>query len=313
METTSFDRGPMLGYHIGYTVRFCNEECLKHYHFHRSSSHTEIIFHKRTAQVSDSDIHFLTIVCGVLGTNLERSRVIAQFYCDVSQNKKVYVLLQMRSVPKQRFLAFSLSDDFLPLVFMPNPVSLTDEDRFMIASLQLIIKSFLEKLDIPNLLTCITSILGEDSSKQFAEQTLKVPPLQPSLCVMPSGFYISQKDQTIICPHPYNIVLHKTNKRLGYSTYLLLNSAANIQEGSQFVVLFHNNSVDCKVKIVYAVEDSLDAVTVKKLEGVEPQPLLSPYDDLLMECCKEIVCVEITSMLQERGFDHLGDFITNYK
>ena len=278
---------------------------MKHYRFHRNSSQTEILFHRRTTSLSHtvSERHFLTIVCGLLDTKLERNRVVAQFYYSDTQ-EKVYVLLQIRFVPNQCFLAFVSSDDMLPLICLPNPMPLTDEDMFIIRGLQLVTKSVLAKLDYPNLLTCARSVL-EDS--KCVGKSLEVPPLQPSLNMLPCGFQISDDDQPIICPHPYHILLHKTNTT--HTTYLLVNSAANIKEADQFLVIFYKRSVDCVIKTVYTVDDSLGAIAVKKLDSFDSS-LLSSYDTLLLECCKEIVCAELKSMLHDRGYDHLRAFLT---
>lgn len=313
METTSFDRGPLLGYHVSETVRFCNDECMKHYRFHRSSSHTQVLFHTKTTPLSCSvsHRHFLTVFCGLLGTNLERSKVIARFFCGSSQKEGVYVLLQIRFVPKQQFLAFVLSDDFLPVTCVPNPMPLTDEDMLIIAGFQLVMKSILAKLGFPDFSTCVSSILEDENSTTFPERSLEVSPLQPSLDNLPDGFKISEEDQTIVCPHPYSIVLHRTMK--SYTICLLANLTAEVKENGQFLALFYSCSVDCTVKAIYAVEDSLVAVTVKRVDGSESQPLLSSYDELVVECCKSIVHVELMSMLKERGVDRLGAFVTNYK
>ena len=313
METTSFDRGPVLGYHVTETVRFCNDECLKHYRFHRSSSYTQILFHKRITPPNHAigHEHFLTVLCGLLGTNLERNKIIAQFYYNCSEKERIYVLLQIRFVPEQRFLAFVPSDDFVPHTCLPNPVPLTDEDMLMITGLHLVMKGILAKLNFPDLVSCATSVLEDEGSITFPEQTLEVPPLQPSIDILPSGFKISLDDQTITCPHPYSIALHQTTKT--YTTCLLADLMTKINGNGQFLVLFYNYSVDCTIKTIYAVEDSLDTITVTTLNGPESQLLLSPYDEQFVEICKTIVCVELTSMLEKRGCDRLGDFITTYK
>ena len=312
METTTFDRGPVLGYHVTETVRFCTDECLKHYRFHRNSSYTKILFHKRTTPNHAIDYeHFLTVMCGLVGTNLERNKIIAQFYYSCSQKERVYVLLQIRFVPEQRFLAFVPSDDFLPLTCLPNPVTLTDEDMLIITGLHFVVKGILAKLKFTDLVSCATSILEDKNIITFPEQTLELPPLQPSVDTLPSGFKISLDDQTSICPHPYCIVLHQTTKT--YTTCLLANLMTKINSDGQFLVLFYNYSVDCTIKTVYAVEDCVDTFSVMTLSEPESQHLLSPYDEQFVEICKTIVCVELTSMLERRGFDHLRDFITTYK
>ena len=315
METTSFDRGPVLGYHVGETVRFCDNECIKHYRFNRSSSYTQVLFHKKSASLNHiaSHEHFLTVLCGLLDTSMERNKVIARFYCSSSKKERVYILLQVRFVPKQRILAFVPSDDFLPLTCLPNPVPLTDEDMFIIAGLHMVMKSIFAKFDFPDLVSCAGSILEHKSSTTFPEQSLEVPPLQPFIDILPNNFKISSEDQIIICPHPYYIILHKTTKT--YATYLLANSTTEIKDDDQFLVLFYNCSVDYTIKAIYAVEDGFDTISVKTLIGSKSQPIqnLSSYDELVVENCKTIVYVELMSMLQERGFDQLGTFFTNYK
>lgn len=313
LETTSFDRGPVLGYHFTEAIRFCNEECLKHYRFHKSSSHTQILFHKRISPPDHAICHehFLTVTCGLPGISLERNKVIAQFYHSSSQEERIYVLLQIRFVPKQRFLAFVPSDDFLPLACLPNPMPLTDEDMLIICGLHLVMKGILAKLNFPDLVSCATSILNDKGSTSYSGQILEVPPLQPSIDALPSGFKISLEDQAIIYPHPYCIALHQTTKT--YTTYLLADLTTQIDGNGRFLVLFYNYSIDCTIKIVYAVEDSQDTISVKILSGPKSQPLLNPYDEQLVEICKTIVCVELLSMLERKGFDHLGDCIINYK
>lgn len=309
MERTSFDRGPMLGYHsVSHSVRFCDSECMKHYRFHRSSSPTQILLHNKHSSTA-SDRHFLSVFCGLLSTDLERNKVSAQFYCDSSQNDRVYVLLQIRFVPKQRFLAFYLSDNFFPTTCLPNSMQLTDEDNFIIAGLQLVMKAVLAKLNFPDILTCMSSILSDISPTTFPEESLEMPPPQFSLESLPIGFSISE-DQAIFCPHLYTVVLHKRKKT--YITYLLAKLSGELEKDNQFIVLFYNHSVDCKIKTTYVVEDSHVSITVKSFEVSESQAL-SSYDKQIVECCKKIVCVEVISMLRENGVDSLEAFITNYK
>jgi hypothetical protein len=194
---------------------------------------------------------------------------------------------------------------------LPNPVPLTDEDMLINTGLHMVIKDILAKLCFPDLVACANTVLGDENSTTFLEESLEVPPLQSSIDNLPNGFKISSEDQTIVCPHSYVIVFHKTTKT--YTTYLLANLSKEVNGDGRFLVLFYNCSVDCTVKTVCVVEDSLDGITVKVFDGSESQPLLSSYNELLVESCKTIVCVELTSMLQERGFDHLEEFATNYK
>ena len=308
METTSFDRGPMLGYHaVSHTVRFCDGECMKHYRFHRSSLPTQFLFHDKQLKCAFSDRHFLTVFCGLLDTNLERNKVIAKFCCEDSQTERVYVLLQVRFVPKQRFLAFYLSDDFLPVSCLPESMPLTDDDMFIITSLQLVMKEMLTKLNLPYISACMSLI---SSQATFQEEPLELPPLKTFLSSLPDGFSISEEDQTVVCPHPYSIVLHRTR-----NTYVFVFAKLNAEhkEDNQLIVLFYHHSVDCAVKTAYVIEDSLDSITVKDVEGFKSHPPLSTYDELIVECCRQMVYNEMLCMLQESEVNGLGDFITEFK
>ena len=303
MEKTSFDRGPLLGHHIGYTVRFCNDECLKHYRFHRGSSNTQVLFHPRPVPLDMviSHRHFLTVFCGLLDTDLERNKVGAHFFLDNdAPEETVYVLLQVRLVPKQRFLAFIMPDDFSPVASLPNFMPLRDEDMFITAGLQKVMKILLSKLDLPDF-----SSFKLDGGKSILEQSIEMPSLQLSLDCLPHGFKIHEADQTITYPDPYHIVLHKTEKE--YATYLL---AAKIEEDYRFLALFYFNTVDCNLKLLYTAQNSFAAITVKKLES---KPLSSSYDELLEECCRNLVRVELTSMLQERSVTSLVTYVTSHK
>lgn len=298
----------MLNYYKGNPIRFCKEECLKHYRFHKNASHTEIHFHTKTTPPDPAVVHthFLTVFCGLLDINLDRTKVVAQFYFDDNLHETVYVLLQIRSVPKQKFLAFILSDDFFPLASLPNPTPLTDDDTFIAAGLQLVMKNFLTNTNFPNFSALVSSIL-EDGSLISLPERIEEPPLLPSIdCLQNTRVKISKECQAIICPDPYSIILHKAKET--YTTYLLADTMA---EADQYLALFHKCSTDCTIEAVYAVEDGPAGIAVKKLNG--SQYPLSYYNELILESCKNIVCVELTSMLQERGVDHLGAIIAKYK
>ena len=295
MEKTSFDRGPKLGYHVWETIRFCSEECLEHYRFHRSSSDAQILV---VASI-DATRLFLTVRCGLLNSELERSKVVAHLYkgSDSQDDKeKVYVLLQVRFVPKQRFLSFVLADDFSPGAVLPNSVLFTDEDLLITAGFQSVMKNFCTKFNFSGLYSFLSSMSSTPA------QLLKVPPLCPSLECLPDGFEILKEEQSIICPDLYSIVLHKTRET--HTTCLLTNSAA------EYFALFYNFSEDYEIKAVYTVESSPAAIAMKRLKS---KPLLSSYNELILECCKNIACVELTSMLQEREVDSLEAFITGYR
>lgn len=297
MENASFDRGPILGHHVWETIRFCSEECLRHYRFHADSSDTEILFHPLTI----SRKPFLTVFCGLLDTELERSRVVAHLYRDSdSQDEDVYVLLQIRYVPKQKFLAFVLSHDFSPATNLLSTVSLTDEDKLVTAGFQLVMKKFLAKFNLPDFPSFLSSIRSSTPG-----ELVKMPPLYTSLDCLPNGFKILEKEQSITFPDPYCIVLHRTHKT--YTTCLLANPTA---EDGQYLAIFYNSSVDCKITALYAVEGSPAAVAVKKLES---KPFSNSYDELVVECCRNIACIELISMLQEREVDCLGAFIAGYR
>ena len=301
----------MLGYHaVSHAVRFCNDECLKHYQFHRRSSPTQFLFHKKPVKCATSDRHFLSVFCGLIGPNLERNKIIANFYCEDSQNNKVYVLLQVRSVPKQRFLALYLSDDFLPASCLPESVPLTDDDKFIITGLELVMKEILSKLDLPCISTCVSSILSDCSPTVFQEEPLEVPPMHISISSLPNGFKFSEEDHIVVCPHPYSIVLHKTKKTY---MYILAEPKSGLKKDSHFVVLFYHRCVDCAVKTAYAIESSLDSITLKNVESSNSPLPLSNYEELIVECCKQMVHDEVMSMLQESGFSCLEDFVTNFR
>lgn len=315
MKSTSFDRAPLLGYHVGYPVRFCDDECIKHYSFNRNNSATQILFHTETKPAdATAHRHFLTVSCGLLGTDLERNKVVAQFYLDSgsrgNSDRNVYVLLQIRFIPAQRFLAYVLSSEFSPVNCLPNPLPLTDEDTFITAGLQLVMKNLLEHFKLPDLSSFVSLIL-EDASR-FPEQFMEMSPPVLSLNFLPNGFRISEEDKTIVYPNSYSMVLHKTEET--YTTYLLANNmAAEVKKGGRFLALFCNFSVDCTIKVAYAVEDNPVAIAVKKFDSFESQALPGSYDELMVESCKNIVCIELTSMLQEKEADHLETLVTNYK
>lgn len=307
MEITSFDRGPMLGYHLTDAVRFCNDECIKHYRFHRCSSHTQI----KKCKLLDSTVshrHFLSIFCGLLGSNLERNKVTAHFFYEGSQKKRVYALLQIRFVPRQKFLAFDLSNEYLPATCLPTPTPLTDEDKLIVTGLQTVIKRFLTAINFSDLSTCASSIL-----EMFSGESLELPPLQPSLNTLPDGFKISEEDKNIIFPHSYCTILHKVNLKENCATYFLADLSATAKDSNQFLVLFYQQSVDCTIKAIFVVEDSCVPITANKLIPFESKHSLSTYDKLIADCCKQMVCVEVMSMLLEKEIEDLDTFIANYE
>ncbi len=306
MERASFDKGPLLGHHVYYNVeRFCNEECLRHYHFHKNSSYTKVHFHTKINPSVDQK-HFLSLSCGLLDANLRRNRVEARLYLDYTSQDclMVYILLQIRFIPTQRFLAFVSSDDLTPITTLPSPSPLTYEDLLLITGFSLILKGLLTELNFDDFCCLASSFIVQETSTPLPEQSVELPPLKLSIEYLPIGFKISEEDRAITCPDHYCVIFHKTGD--AYATCLLADPKANIQQ--EFLALIYHHSVDCVVKIVYAVEDN--PIMVKRLES---QPTVNSYDEVLVECCRKIVFSELTSMLQLSGVHHLGLFVTNYK
>ena len=307
MEITSFDRGPVVGYHTFEPCRFCDDECMKYYNNTRINSNIQVLLHEEAA-CKDSHKQFLSIFCGLLDTNMQRNKVSAHFFCN-SEKSEVYVLLRIRSIQKQQYFAFVLSEDFSPATCLPKPMSFKDEDMFLITGLQIVMKAVLAKLDFPDFSACVRSLEQDSILSQFSDKSFEMPPLQISVNNLPNAFKLSAENRTIVYPSPYHIVLHRTGN--SFAIYLLANSAAAVQPDTQFLVLLYYSSENCKAKIMYNVKDIFAPITVKNLDPSDPQCPLSSYDKLFMDRFTEVVCAKLTLMLQERGAEYLTAFLTS--
>ena len=304
MEMTSFEKAPMLGYQVGDAVRFCDGDCMRHYRFHSSMSATQIMFHNVTPLSTDGGEtsaakyrRFLTVSCGLLDTDLQRNKVLMHFYAllDSSASSKpeerVCVLVQARFDPDQRFLAFLLSSDLVPVKCLPDPSSSLSslEERLIVSGLQSVMYCVLDKFGFADFYSLMDAVF-EDESSSFPRLS-EIPSQFVFIDSLPSGFKFS-KDEVVI-PKSYNVVFHDT-KRDSMTVVL-------VSESGTLLALFYKHSVDCVIRVAYAVErDPLAVVETKELPCV-----MDSHHRLLLDSCRDIVCAVLADTLLEERIDKL--------
>ena len=309
MKPASFERSPLLHYHVPHPVRFCSNECCKYYEYSADISPIQI---QLSTQEPPHGGHrkLFSVNCSMLDPNLSRSKVSFDVYLGDGSREfpkdHPYILFHKRTIPDQMFLEFFISDDLLPKVPFLFADSNLASAGINTSDLSAVLTTVLAQCGYSDLHSLVE---GAQQGKLQISKRVSVFECSPlpkrTFNFLPKGFNVSEANQSVCLPDGHNILFHES-----YGSSIVFVAAETESDAYLRVYsILHMNMPEYILDVAYTLSSDKLAPYSALTEGcIDHQPFSAEPISIGLQIAQKTV----KRMLKKREIHDLGS-LTSFR